>query len=122
MVWGELHWERCSVRRPRKFVSDLYGPGDLATVSGNTVTWQDGFVWTQTNASVPPTITFTDSNGASFHVKLTSASTLVGLDGELAGVTATRQNGQIVWSNGAVWGDFDFNALNALFEMSTGYP
>jgi len=106
---------------PGRVVSDLYGPGDVATISGTTVTWQDGSVWTQTH-NVPLTITLTDSNGAAFHAGLTSASTLVGLDGELAGVTATRVNGQFVWSNGAVWGDFDFNALNSLFEMATGYP
>jgi hypothetical protein len=102
-------------------VSDLYGPGDVATISGNTVTWQDGSVWTHTN-NVPLTITFTDSNGASFHVKLTSAATLIGLDRGMAGVTATRRNGQLVWSNGALWNNFDLNGLNALFEMGTGYP
>jgi len=107
---------------PGKFVTDLYGPGDAATISGNTVTWQDGTVWNPTGGSVPPTITFTDSNGAAFHVKLTSANTLVGLDGEMAGVTATRQNSQLLWSNGAVWSGFDLNALNALFEMGIGYP
>jgi len=106
---------------PGKVVSDLYGPNDVATISGNTVSWQDGSLWTQTN-NVPLTITFTDTNGALTHVRLTSATTLVGLDGEMAGVTATRQNGQIVWSNGAVWNNFDLSALNALFEMGTGYP
>ena len=58
--------------------ADLY-PGDTATFSGNTVTWLDGFVWTQTN-NVPLMITFTDSNGDVSHVKLTSPTTLVGLD------------------------------------------
>ena len=101
-------------------LADLY-PGDLATISGNTVTWQDGFVWTLTNVS-SLTTTFTDSNGAVSHVQLTSLTTLTGLDGPLQSLTATRHNGQIIWSNGAVWDDFDFNALNALFEMAMGYP
>ena len=30
-----------------------------------------------------------------------------------------RENGQIVWSNGTVWDAFDFNSLNALFEIVT---
>jgi hypothetical protein len=37
-------------------------------------------------------------------------------------LTGTRLNGKIFWSNGQVWDNFDFNALNALFEMGTGYP
>ena len=39
-------------------------------------------------------------------------TTLSGFDGALAGMTGTRQNGKIVWSNSAVWDNFDFNALN----------
>ncbi len=77
--------------------ADLY-VGDIATFSGNTVTWQDGFVWTQTN-NLPLMTTFTDANGVVSHVKLTSATTLVGLDGPLKGLTGTRQdNGQILWA------------------------
>jgi hypothetical protein len=102
-------------------VSDLYGPGDVATISGNTVVWQDGTVWTQTGA-VPLTTTLIDTNGAVSHVRLTSPTTLIGLDGELSGLTATRVNGALFWSNGAVWDNFDLDALNALFQMATGYP
>jgi hypothetical protein len=105
---------------PTTATADLY-PGDLATLSGTTVNWQDGTVWTQTN-TVPLTISFTDTTGSISHVRLTSPTTLVGLDGPLIGLTATRLNGQIVWSNGTAWNGFDFNALNALFEMATGYP
>jgi hypothetical protein len=68
------------------------------------------------------TIAATDVNGAISHVQVLSATTLVGLDGSLGGVTGTRSNGQVVWSNGVVWNNFDFNALNALFEMSTLSP
>ena len=63
-----------------------------------------------------------DSNGAVSHAQVQSSGTVVGLDGPLSGLTATRQNGQLAWSNGAVWNNFDFNALNAFFEMATGYP
>jgi hypothetical protein len=100
--------------------ADLY-PGDVATISGNTVSWLDGSLWTQTNV-VPLTITLTDMNGAVSHVKLTSSTALFGLDGALKGLTATRLNGKLVWSNGDVWDTFDFNALNAFFEMGAGYP
>lgn len=105
---------------PTTAQADHY-PGDVATFSGNTVTWQDGFVWTQTNA-LPLMTTFTDTNGAVSHLQLTSSTTLIGLDGAAGGLTGTRHNGQIVWSNGAVWNNLDVNALNSLFEMGTGYP
>jgi hypothetical protein len=106
---------------PTTAQTDLYGAGDLATISGNTVSWQDGSLWTQT-AVVPLTTTFFDTNGAITHVKLTSPNTLIGLDRELQGLTAMRLNGKLFWSNGAVWDNFDLNALNAFFEMGTGYP
>jgi subtilase family serine protease len=95
-------------------------PGDVATIAGSTINWQDGSVWTQTNA-VPLTISLTDTNGAVSHVALQTPTTLVGLDGPLSGLTGTRQNGTIVWSNGTVWDNFDFNALNAFFEMANGF-
>jgi hypothetical protein len=107
--------------------ADSY-PTDVATFSGNSqngtsvVAWQDGiFVWTQTN-NPPLLITFTDASNTISHVKLLTPTTLVGLDGSLKGVTGTRVNGKINWSNGTVWDSFDFNALNAFFEMGTGYP
>jgi hypothetical protein len=94
--------------------------GDVATFANGNIGWSDGSVWNQ--ATTPPvTIAATDVNGAVSHVQVLSATTLVGLDGSLGGVTGTRSNGQVVWSNGVVWNNFDFNALNALFEMSTGY-
>ena len=95
-------------------------PSDVATISGTTISWQDGSLWSQTNV-VPLTISLIDTNGVVSHVKLQSPTTLVGLDGPLSGLTGTRQNGQIVWSNGSVWDNFDFNALNAFFEMANGY-
>lgn len=96
-------------------LADLY-PGDKATFSGATVTWDDGVIWTRTTTP-PPLILATDARGVVSHLKLLTPTTLVGLDGPLQGLTGTRLNGQIVWSNGTVWHGFDFNALNALFGM-----
>jgi|GEM_PF-3401389 len=104
------------MQSPTTAFADLY-PGDLATISGNTVTWQDGSVWTQTNA-VPLTITLTDTNGAVSHVKLVTRTILQGLDGELLGLTAKRINNTLLWSNGDVWDNFDNDALNTLFEST----
>ena len=100
--------------------SVLY-PGDLATIGSGTVIWSDGTAWTQT-ANPPLLITATDANGAVSHLQLPSVMNVIGLNGPLSSSSATRQNGQIIWSNGTVWDDFDFNAPNAMFEMATGYP
>jgi len=86
------------------------------------VTWSDGvFVWTQTT-NPPLLISSYDCNGILSHLKLLTPTTLIGLDGSLKGITGTRLNGKIFWSNGQIWDDFDFNALNAFFEMGTAYP
>lgn len=105
-----------SMESPTTALADLY-PGDLATISGNTVSWQDGSLWTQTDV-VPLTITLTDTNGAVSHAKLTTRTMLVGLDGALKGLTARRMNNTLLWSNGDVWDNFDNDALNALFESA----
>jgi len=42
----------------------------------------------------------------------------IGADKALTGVTGNRSTGRIVWSGGTVWSEFDFNALNALFEIA----
>ncbi|MBI3860588.1 MAG: S53 family peptidase [Planctomycetia bacterium] len=100
--------------------ADAY-PGDKATFGSNLVVWDDGAVWTKAT-SVPFVMTFTDANGNQSHVKFLNQTTLIGLDGALQGATGTRQNGKITWSNGSAWSRFDFNALNALFQMAAGYP
>jgi len=109
------------------FVVDTY-PTDTGTFSGDPkndtskVTWSDGvYVWTQTN-NPPLLITATDQNGFSSHLGIQSPTILIGLDGPLKGVKGTRVNDEVDWSNGAVWLDFDFSALNAFFEMGSGYP
>jgi hypothetical protein len=100
--------------------SNLY-PNDVATISANNVTWQDGSVWTHGTA-VPLVIGLSDANGTFSHVKMTSATALIGLDGPMQGLTATLSSGTLFWSNGTTWTNFDFNALGALFHMQTGYP
>ena len=56
------------------------------------------------------------------HLAIQGATILIGLDGPLKGVTGTRVNDEIEWSNGAVWTTLDFDSLNAFFEMGSGYP
>jgi len=105
----------------RTQTSDPQYPNDMATFGTGTVTWQDGIIWTQT-ANPPIKITATDQNGAVSHLRLQSATVFVGLDGPLQGVTGTRDNNEIEWSNGDVWANFDYDALNALIELGTSYP
>ncbi len=92
-----------------------------ATFSPGKVTFNNGSSWTQTNDPLP-TVTFTDTNGASFKVQMLTRTTFVALGGSLGAIPATRQNGKLAWANGTVWNNFDFNAVNALFLMATGYP
>ena len=99
---------------------DLFA-GVVGTLSLSSINWSNSIVWTRTNV-IPLLITLTDSNGAVSHVQLTSPNTLIGLDGAMQGLTATRVNGELFWSNGAFWANFDMNSVNALFEMGTGYP
>jgi hypothetical protein len=91
------------------------------TIGTGQITFGNGSFWTQISGP-QPNVSLTDTNGAAFKVQFTTPTTFVALQGTLAGITGTWQNGAIVWSNGTIWNDFDFNALNALFEMSTGYP
>jgi hypothetical protein len=37
-------------------------------------------------------------------------------------VTGTQSNGRIQWSNGTVWDNFDFNALDAVFSDIKTFP
>lgn len=109
-----------TMHSPMTALADLY-PGDLVTISGSFVKWQDGALWTRTTVS-PLTTRFIDSNGAVSHVQLTSPTTLLGLDGPLQGLTGTRVDNRIRWSNGDVWTMTNFDALHALFQMGLGYP
>jgi hypothetical protein len=106
---------------PTTVQNPLFSPGVVGTLTASGINWSNGIVWTQVTV-VPELITFTDTDGSSSHVMLTSRTTLIGLDGPLQGVTATRLNGKLFFSNGEVWDNFDFNAVNALFQMAVGYP
>jgi hypothetical protein len=92
-----------------------------ATFSPGKVTFNNGSSWTQTNAPLP-TVTFTDTTGVSFKVQMLTSTTFIALGGPLGAIPATRQGDKLVWANGTVWNNFDFNAVNALFQMATGYP
>ena len=100
-------------------VADSY-LDDPATFTGNQVIWADGvYVWTKTTAP-PLLITFIDGTGAISHVKLLTPTTLIGLDGPLKNIVGTRLNNRINWSNGSAWANFDFDGLNAFFQIGTG--
>ncbi len=90
-----------------------FGPGEVA--------FSNGSFWFQTNSPLP-SVTLTDTTGATFKVQMLTQTTFIALGGSLAGMTGTRQDNAISWSNGDVWNDFDDNALHALFQMSVGYP
>jgi hypothetical protein len=114
--------------------NDAKGMG--SNVNGK-IFWSNGDVWsevltmqgtksgaagTTSIVATPSLITLTDTNGAVSHARLVNSSTIVVIDGAMNGLTGSRGNGQIAWSNGAVWTNFDFNALSALFWMVTKYP
>jgi hypothetical protein len=109
----------------------------MGSIRNGTIFWSNGDVWsenltmqgtkvgatgTTSIVATPTLITLTDTNGAVSHARLVNASTIVVIDGAMNGLTGSRGNGQITWSNGAVWTNFDFNALSALFWMVQKYP
>ncbi len=109
----------------------------MGSIRNGTIFWSNGDVWsenltmqgtkvgaagTTSIVATPTLITLTDTNGAVSHARLVNSSTIVVIDGAMNGLTGSRGNGQITWSNGAVWTNFDFNALSALFWMVQKYP
>ena len=101
--------------------NDLF-PGVVGDLTSSSINWSNGIVWTQTASPLLLITRVTDADGAVSHVQVQSATTLVGLDGPLQGVTGTRVDDEIEWSNGSVWANFDYDILNALFEMGSGFP
>ena len=99
--------------------NDTAYPNDLATFTTNGVTWQDGTIWTNA-AHAAITITATDANGVKSQLQVIDTTTLVGLDGSLAGVTGTRLNGKIFWSNGQIWVGFDHESIERLLRNGCG--
>jgi len=114
------------------------GAKGVGTISQGTISWANGDIWSEAltltgrkNSTGKTTITATPTGIAmsdgtnNFQTQITSSTTVVitvGTPGMPAGLIGTRQNGKIVWSNGVVWNNFDFNALNALFDMATSFP
>jgi hypothetical protein len=106
--------------------------GTTATIGGGKITWSTGEVWSEsltvygTNPSgatisltVTPTSAFlVNALGHVSHVNITSPTTLAAIDGASAGLTAMRVSGGIQWSNGMLWNNFDFNALNAVLAAN----
>jgi hypothetical protein len=108
--------------------------GVTGTVRDGQIFWSNGSVWnknlvasatgggtglvsvTATNAQ----IILTNKSGGTSRAEVTAAGTLVALD--WGGVTGTQSNGRILWSNGTVWDNFDFNALDAVFSDIRTYP
>src|SRR5262249_37083994 len=95
------------------------------TVLNGQILWSNNTVWnknlqafasgggtglvsiTETNSQ----ITLTNKSGGTSRAQIQANGTLVALD--WGGVVGTRSNGKINWSNGTVWDNFDFNALDA---------
>ncbi len=101
--------------------------GVTGIVSNGKIQWSNNSVWNK-NLTVFGTgsdgtgvvsinetnnsITLTNKTGGTSRAQITAAG-LVALDW---GVTGTRTNGKIAWSNNTAWDNFDFNALDALFS------
>jgi hypothetical protein len=106
--------------------------GTTATIGAGTITWSTGEVWSESltlyatnpnnitvTLTVTPAVAFlVNASGQVSRVDITSPTTLAAIDGPSAGVTGTRTNSGILWSNGVFWGNFDFNALNAAFASN----
>ncbi|MCY2964244.1 MAG: hypothetical protein NT069_11530 [Planctomycetota bacterium] len=108
------------------------GRNRTGTVSSGKITWSGGEVWntalsikgTQTGqptskavtiTASATTITLTDVNGTASTVRFNGPNTLFGTSGVFRNIIGQRRSNKIYWSNGLVWENFDFNALNALF-------
>jgi hypothetical protein len=61
----------------------------------------------------------TNRTGGSSRAVLTGPYTITLLDW---GVTGTRTGSRILWSNGTIWDNFDYNALDALFSDIKTFP
>lgn len=107
--------------------------GTIGTVTNGQIKWNNNTFWnkdltvfatgggsglvsvTATNAGV----TLTNKSGGTSQARITGPNTIVALNW---GVTGTRNNGRILWSNGTVWDNFDFNALDSVFSDVRQFP
>jgi hypothetical protein len=106
--------------------------GTTATIGGGKITWSTGEVWsenlsiqgtnpggTPVSITVTPTlITLVNAAGQLSFANITAPNTITVISGAMLGLTGTRVNGGISWSNGGTWSNFDFNALNAAFAAN----
>jgi hypothetical protein len=106
---GQIHWSNGDIWSEQLTVFGANGGNGVTKISVDT--------------STPNLITLTGVTGLNSTARITSPTTLVVVSGPLTGLSATRKNGKLFWSNGAVWDNFDFNALNAMFStMVHSYP
>jgi predicted RNA-binding protein len=110
------------------------GWGVTGTVANGQILWSNNCRWlanttvfgessgtgTLSITSTDSQILLTNRSGGTSRAAITAAGTLVALD--WGNVVGTRSNGRIVWSNGTVWDNFDFNALDAVFSDIRSYP
>lgn len=98
-------------------------PGDMLTVSGLKLVWQDGSIWTPTYSSAPALAVgnYTNSVGISTHVVVNNTSSVMFVDGagtisvgtfingtqvsvpQYPNDLATFGAGNITWQDGGVW-------------------
>jgi hypothetical protein len=104
------------------------------TVINGQILWSNGSVWNKnlvvsatssgagatSIAATSTQILLTNTSGGTSRAQVTGADTLVALD--WSGLIGTRSNGRIVWSDGTVWDNFDFNALDAVFSDLRALP
>jgi hypothetical protein len=99
---------------------DLY-PGDAATMTDNSVTWQDGSIWTKDSNSVISVIDYTNTKGLPTHIIRDSANHMMFIDSLnrwsfahflnatdvsvdlYPGDTATINANGIAWHDGTTW-------------------
>ena len=96
--------------------------------SGNSVVWNknllvQGASSGQGKTSIAATndqIVLTNKAGGTSAATLINPTTLVALN--WGNVSGSRVDDKIVWSNGTIWDNFDFNALNAVFADIHSFP
>ncbi|MGQ0635934.1 MAG: matrixin family metalloprotease [Planctomycetaceae bacterium] len=106
--------------------------GLTGTVANGTIAWSNGAVWNKnlqifgtaggSQVSLLATnsqIIATNRLGQTSRITVTSPGNMTFVD---FGVTAQLLNGTLVFSNGGLWNNFDFNALDAVFSDIKTFP
>ncbi|HTI50615.1 MAG TPA: hypothetical protein VL475_06685, partial [Planctomycetaceae bacterium] len=98
------------------------------SVINGQILWSNGAVWNKnlvasatssgtgltSIAATSTQVILTNTVGGTSRAQITGANTLVALD--WGGLIGIRSNGQILWSDGTTWDNFDFDALDAVFS------